>query len=195
MTENKQIIEALQTLISFALKKDIPEINDTDIKISDDKICFNICKIREQLGMGIDDFKQKLLNSLLIYSYKPETKKETPKVENKKEDDVTIDGYTTVGYLYEHFEQCREFLETAYKTNKNYKLYPGYTRVTLDSGEECIMMRPLIEGPVGLISIGVIKSEKENLPYVAKSYKFPKDYNTDEFYTTKCKVNNVFSTR
>ena len=53
MTENKQIIEALQTLISFALKKDIPEINDTDIKISDDKICFNICKIREQLGMNL----------------------------------------------------------------------------------------------------------------------------------------------
>lgn len=102
--------------------------------------------------------------------------------------DVTIDGYTTVGYLYEHFEQYRECLEMAYKFNKHYRLYPGYFRVTLDSGEECILMQPLIEGPVGLTRLGIIKNEKEQVPYVAKTFKFPKDFNTDEFYTTKCKV-------
>lgn len=111
--------------------------------------------------------------------------------------DVTINGTATIGYLYEHFEIMRESLEELYKFNKDFVLYPGFAKIN-HNGEEKVLMRPFIMGPVGLTVIGTVKepankcqgkTEPDSIPYIAHVYQFPGDIDVNQFYEHKGNYN------
>lgn len=113
--------------------------------------------------------------------------------------DVTINGTASIGYLYENFEIMRENLEKLYKFNKDFVLYPGFAKID-SNGEEFVLMRPFIKGPVGLTVIGVVEEPAEECikqgktkpdfePYSAHVYKFPGDIDVNQFYEHKGNYN------
>ena len=110
--------------------------------------------------------------------------------------DVTINGTATIGYLYEHFENMRENLEELYNFNKNCVLYPGFAKIN-HNGTELVLMRPFIKGPVGLTVIGVVeepancqgKTKLDIKPYLAHVYRFPGDFDVNQFYEHKGNYN------
>lgn len=111
--------------------------------------------------------------------------------------DVTINGTASIGYLYEHFEIMRENLEELYKFNKDFVLYPGFAKIN-HNGEEIILMRPFIMGPVGLFILGVVeelanesqgKTKPDVKPYIAHVYKFSGDFDVNQFYEHKGNFN------
>jgi len=109
--------------------------------------------------------------------------------------DVIINGTASIGYLYEHFEIMREYLEEVYNFNKDFTLYPGFAKIN-SNGEDIVLKRPFIKGPVGLTVIGVVeepvkecKTKLELKPYVAHVYKFPGDIDVNQFYEHKGNYN------
>ena len=66
----------LQALTAVAFRKKMPEIDPEDVKVTEDKILFNARKTLEHLGIGIDEYKRRLIDAFCIYSFKPEAKKD-----------------------------------------------------------------------------------------------------------------------
>ena len=107
-------------------------------------------------------------------------------------EDITVNGMATIGYLYEHFENMREYLENYYKLNKDFPVWPGYKKI-LVNGKEIIRMRPYIKAKSEYLTVGIIhedprqalkrgdlKLNKES--YIAKLFDFPSNFDVNQFY-------------
>ena len=82
--KKKVAAQFLRDWVAIAFRKGCPAIELEDIKVTDDKVCFNARKTCESLGIGIGDFKKKLVDAFCIYSYQPEAKKEDDTGRDKK---------------------------------------------------------------------------------------------------------------
>lgn len=110
-------------------------------------------------------------------------------------DNITVNGMATIGYLYEHFENMRKPLESYYKLNKDFLVWPGYKKITVN-GKEVIRMRPYIKANSDYLTVGIIhedpkltlkrgdlKLNKET--YLAKIFDFPSNFDVNQFYERK----------
>lgn len=109
--------------------------------------------------------------------------------------DLTVNGCATIGYLYEHFENMREYLESYYKLNRDFLVWPGYKKILVNE-KEIIRMLPYIKAKSVYLTVGIIhedprralkrgdlKINKET--YIAKLFDFPGDFDVNQFYERK----------
>lgn len=107
-------------------------------------------------------------------------------------EDITVNGYATIGYLYEHFENMREQLEYYYKLNKDFPVWPGYKKIVVN-GKEIIRMRPFIKAKSDYSVVGLIHEDPgralkrgdlklNKASYIAKVFDFPGDFDVNQFY-------------
>lgn len=82
MTDIRKAAFALSLILSNIRKEEV-HINEKYFKDTENGVSVNICEFCEQTGMTLTEVKNAINKFFLIYSYKPEVKKEQNHAELK----------------------------------------------------------------------------------------------------------------
>lgn len=97
------------------------------------------------------------------------------------QNELICEGYSTAGYLWEHYPELHGFLEPIVTANKCTKIYPCYVKITDDNGNDFYMLRFMGKNKTPIYC--TTDKNKKIVPIVAVTRKAPvEEIDLNELY-------------